>query len=120
MSKESFALNTHHSYTQQELCEMCLLTQGELCMPRKDSHAMGEPLVTLSGRLPLSVLARIDAYVESMRRATPGLNIGRSDAFRILLVEGLDAVSRRADTPTSPPKEQKPPRRRKREAAPAD
>jgi hypothetical protein len=117
MSKESFAFNTYHSYTQHELCEMCLLTQGELRMPRKDSHALGEPLVTLSGRLPLSVLARIDAYVESIRRATPGLNIGRSDAFRMLLVEGLDAVSRRADTPTAPPKEQKAPRKRTRQTA---
>jgi hypothetical protein len=61
-------------------------------MPRKDAHAMGEPLMSLTGRFPVSVVARIDAHAEAMRGAMPGLSIGRTDVLRSLVVQALDAL----------------------------
>ncbi|HEY5865304.1 MAG TPA: hypothetical protein VI542_07090 [Candidatus Tectomicrobia bacterium] len=61
-------------------------------MPKKNAHAMGEPLMSLTGRFPVSVVARIDAHAEAMRRAMPGLSIGRSDVLRSLVVQALDAL----------------------------
>lgn len=61
-------------------------------MPRKDAHAMGEPLMSLTGRFPVSVVARIDAHAEAMRCAMPGLSIGRTDVLRSLIVQALDAL----------------------------
>lgn len=61
-------------------------------MPKKNAHAMGEPLMSLTGRFPVSVVARIDAHAEAMRLAMPGLSIGRTDVLRSLVVQALDAL----------------------------
>jgi hypothetical protein len=63
-------------------------------MPRKDAQAMGEPLMSLTGRFPVSVVARIDAHAEALRRTMPGLSIGRSDVLRWLVVQALDTLYR--------------------------
>lgn len=42
-------------------------------------------------RLPESLIARIDRHVERLRRAAPGVEIGRADVVRFLLVQALDA-----------------------------
>jgi hypothetical protein len=85
----------------------------------KDPYTLGEPLVTLTGRFPLSLVSRIDAYVESMRRATPGLNIGRSDALRTLVLHALDVLNGSAVAATEPPAPQSPTRQRVRQDAQA-
>jgi Arc/MetJ-type ribon-helix-helix transcriptional regulator len=46
-------------------------------------------------RLPRSLLKRLDAHVEQLRRAQPGLNISRADAVRMLLTRALDSIERR-------------------------
>jgi hypothetical protein len=84
---------------------------------KKDTHMMGEPLVSLSGRFPVSVVARIDAHVEATRRALPGVSFGRSDALRSLVMQALDALESRAEAVPAAPAPQLPPRRRKRVAA---
>ncbi|HEY5863944.1 MAG TPA: hypothetical protein VI542_00095 [Candidatus Tectomicrobia bacterium] len=68
-------------------------------MPRKDARVLGEELVPLTGRFPLSVVTRIDARLDAMRRAMPGIPLGRSDVLRVLLVQALDALDAEADLP---------------------
>jgi hypothetical protein len=94
-----------------------LTLQGETAMPKKDAHAMGEPLTPLTGRFPVSIVARIDAHTEAMRRAMPGLSIGRSDALRSLVVQALDALYGSAVAAAEPPAPQAPARRRQRQSA---
>jgi hypothetical protein len=86
-------------------------------MPRKDARVLGEELVPLTGRFPLSVVTRIDARLDAMRRAMPGIPLGRSDVLRVLLVQALDALDAEAEPPETPTP-QKPPRPRKRQAQP--
>ena len=80
--------------------------------------------MSLTGRFPVSVVARIDAHAEAMRRTMPGLSIGRSDVLRSLVVQALDALyaptaGAVTDTITDTEAPQSPARRRTRQAAPA-
>lgn len=43
-------------------------------------------------RLSEQMLARIDTHVRRMEAHNPGLTISRTDAVRVLLLKGLDAV----------------------------
>lgn len=43
-------------------------------------------------RLPASLLERLDAYAEKMRRDMPGPSWKRSDVVRLLLAKALDAA----------------------------
>jgi hypothetical protein len=52
-------------------------------------EAKGEQLVV---RLPGSLLERLDAYAERMRREMPGPAWKRSDVVRLLLAKALDAA----------------------------
>jgi len=49
-----------------------------------------EPTVQVAFRLPKSLIARLDDYVEHMKRAAPGVNVSRADAVRYLLNRALD------------------------------
>ena len=44
-------------------------------------------------RLPEGLVERIDAYAETLMAATPGLNVSRADAVRMLLLRALDEVA---------------------------
>lgn len=48
-----------------------------------------EPTQTLAFRLPESLVARIDAYIEKVNAAMPGLGFSRAQAVRVLLEKGL-------------------------------
>ncbi len=94
-------------------------------MPKKNAHAMGEPLMSLTGRFPVSIVARLDAHAEAMRRAMPGLSIGRSDVLRSLVVQALDALygptaKAVTDTVSDTDAPQSSGRQRTRQDAPAD
>lgn len=45
-------------------------------------------------RLPVEMFRRIDAHVERMRTASPGVTITRTDAVRSLLHEALERRER--------------------------
>jgi metal-responsive CopG/Arc/MetJ family transcriptional regulator len=44
-------------------------------------------------RIPTDLLERVDAELETMRQAHPGLRLTRSDIVRQLLLEALDQRS---------------------------
>jgi hypothetical protein len=48
-----------------------------------------EPTQTLAFRLPESLVARIDAYIEKANSSMPGLGFSRAQAVRVLLEKGL-------------------------------
>ena len=49
-----------------------------------------EQVVSATFRVPGNLLTRLDAYAADMMRQTPGLNLTRSDAARVLLLKALD------------------------------
>lgn len=53
-------------------------------------------------RLPVALLNRIDAYAARLQAASPGLNVSRSDALRMLLTQALDRLD--AAEAGAPPK----------------
>lgn len=61
-------------------------------MSKKDTHTLGEPLVSIAARFPASLAAQIDGHLAAMRRTVPGVTIGRSDALRSLVMHALDAL----------------------------
>lgn len=78
--------------------------KGE-CMPSKGYRTMGEELENVAMRLPMSVLAQVDAHIDTLRQEAPWAKVGRSDALRDLVVRGLASVTRRPTrqaTPTPP------------------
>jgi len=64
-------------------------------MPSKGYRTMGEELENVAMRLPMSVLAQVDAHIETLRQEAPWAKVGRSDALRDLVVRGLASVTRR-------------------------
>jgi len=74
-------------------------TQGGY-MPSKGYRTMGEELENVAMRLPMSVLAQVDAHIETLRKAAPWAKVGRSDALRDLVVRGLQSLSHPSPQPT--------------------
>jgi hypothetical protein len=62
-------------------------------MPAKDDRSLGEDLINVAVRLPESVLERVDEYASCLRHEAPWAKVGRSDALRALVLEGLKAVT---------------------------
>ena len=94
-------------------------------MSKKDTHTLGETLVSIAARFPASLAAQIDGHLEAMRRTVPGVTIGRSDALRSLVMQARDALygptaNAVTATVTDTDVPQSPPRKRKRLTAPAD
>jgi predicted DNA-binding protein len=52
---------------------------------------MTEPTKQVAFRLPVSLLKRLDAHAERLRRDAPWSNATRADAARALLTEALEA-----------------------------
>jgi predicted DNA-binding protein len=52
---------------------------------------MTEPTKQVAFRLPASLLKRLDAHAERLRREAPWSNATRADAARALLTEALEA-----------------------------
>lgn len=50
----------------------------------------GQEAIASSFRVPKSLLARLDAYAQTLQQLRPGSRVSRSDALRALLEEGLD------------------------------
>ncbi len=50
----------------------------------------GEAAQVVAFRMGADLLKRLDAKVERMTEATPGLNVTRTDAVRVLLLRSLD------------------------------
>ena len=61
-------------------------------MSKKDSHTLGESLVSIAARFPTSLAAQIDDHLAAMRRTIPGITLGRSDALRSLVLHALEAL----------------------------
>jgi hypothetical protein len=62
-------------------------------MPSKGYRTMGEELENVAMRLPMSVLAQVDAHIDTLRKTAPWAKVGRSDALRDLVVRGLASLS---------------------------
>jgi hypothetical protein len=77
-------------------------TQGGY-MPAKGYRTMGEELENVAIRLPISVVAQVDAHIETLRKAAPWAKVGRSDALRDLVVRGLASLSQPLPAPTQQP-----------------
>jgi len=45
---------------------------------------------TVSVRIPTSMLAEVDAYIEDIKAEMPLLNIGRADGIRQLIADGIN------------------------------
>jgi hypothetical protein len=54
--------------------------------------ASKDTAVQVFTRLPKDIIDRLDAHVERMQRAEPGIEFSRADAAKTLIVRGLDAV----------------------------
>ena len=75
-------------------------------MPSKGYRTMGEELENIAMRLPMSVVAQVDAHIDTLRKGAPWAKVGRSDALRDLVVRGLQSLSQ---PPPQPPKRTLPP-----------
>lgn len=51
---------------------------------------MSKPIVAFTVRLPPAVAERVDAFAHELEERHPGVNIGRGDAVRTLLLRALD------------------------------
>ena len=60
----------------------------------KGATKFGEPLKQTGFRLPVSMIERIDLYVEVMRKRDPGRGAMRVDAVRELLDKALSTWER--------------------------
>jgi hypothetical protein len=72
-------------------------------MPSKGYRTMGEELENVAMRLPVSVLAQVDAHIDTLRKLAPWAKVGRSDALRDLVVRGLASVSSLQPAPPTQP-----------------
>lgn len=61
-----------------------------------EGGTMSEETKQTAFRLPVSLLARLDAYAEQMATEHPGMTFSRADALRVLLTLALDAHARPA------------------------
>ena len=77
-------------------------TQGGY-MPSKGYRTMGEELENVAMRLPMSVVAQVDAHIDTLRKGAPWAKVGRSDALRDLVVRGLQSLSPSQPTPPIQP-----------------
>lgn len=68
-----------------------MTTGKEPNMPANDPN---DPNVQLALRLPKSLIESVDAFAVATEAATPGMVCTRTDATRMLLLRGLDAVCR--------------------------
>ena len=55
-----------------------------------------DKVITASFRVPGSLLVKLDDYATEMMRKTPGLNLTRSDALRVLVNKALEDHSKAA------------------------
>jgi hypothetical protein len=60
-----------------------------------------EPTVSVALRLPLSIALRADQYAAQLARETPGLQVTRSDAMRIILAKHLPLMPDEPEPPVS-------------------
>jgi hypothetical protein len=72
-------------------------------MPSKGYQTLGEQLENVGMRLPVSVLAQVDAHIDFLRKSAPWAKVGRSDALRDLVQRGLASVSQPQPTPSTQP-----------------
>jgi hypothetical protein len=77
-------------------------TQGGY-MPSKGYRTMGEELENVAMRLPMSILAQVDAHINTLRKGAPWAKVGRSDALRDLVVRGLQSLAQLQPTPSIQP-----------------
>lgn len=50
-------------------------------------------------RLPVELLSRLDKHVKRLQEDSPGMNITRADAVRMLLMLGLDEAEKKPKRP---------------------
>lgn len=59
-------------------------------MPRSKPE---DPIVTISIRLPTSMVRQIDACMKRAQRTSPGFTITRADVIRNILTQGLKSLA---------------------------
>lgn len=59
-------------------------------MPMKTKRVDTNKSIQVAIRMTPDLLERLDAHVERMREAQPGLEPNRADAIRVLLAQGLE------------------------------
>ena len=67
-----------------------------LARMRKDQTMTTEESINIGVRLPVALLARVDAYALAQAKVTQGITINRSTAIRMLLTRALDAEEPKA------------------------
>ncbi len=50
-----------------------------------------EDTIQVGVRLPVSLVARIDAYAQELSEERPGIHVSRTDAIRVLLLRALES-----------------------------
>ena len=60
---------------------------------RKQSGQRREKKETICARVDADLFQRIEKYTNQLKKERPGVHVDRSDAMRVLLYKGLDAVA---------------------------
>jgi hypothetical protein len=63
-------------------------------MAKKSKKA---PMPVVPFRLPVDLVARLDERAACLARKTPGLQVTRADALRVLLTRALDESSKETE-----------------------
>lgn len=58
-----------------------------------------EVMVTVSGRIPTSLMERLDGVVDLLRNESPLLRLNRSDGLRLVIEAGCEALEERLGKP---------------------
>jgi hypothetical protein len=61
-------------------------------MPPKGFRSLHEDTISVSTRVPLSLMPAIEAHTTRLRRQTPYLKVSQADALRDLLIRGLQSI----------------------------
>jgi hypothetical protein len=61
-------------------------------MPPKGFRSLNEDTLSVSTRIPVSLVPAIEAHTTTLRRQTPYLKVSQADALRDLLMRGLQST----------------------------
>jgi hypothetical protein len=66
-------------------------------MPPKGFRSLSEDTISVSTRVPLSLMPAVEAHTARLRRQTPYLKVSQADALRDLLIRGLQSIAPQLD-----------------------
>jgi hypothetical protein len=63
----------------------------EVIKTDEGARIMAEETMQTAVRIPVTLVAQVDAFAEAWKATNPGVQLTRSDAIRLLIVRGLEA-----------------------------